>query len=274
MANLMQLDLRARGGEARIRALLEDLISYYKGVYPAYQLALTVWYGKSPDSSEHNLLALFTGPPMDGFAPTQHQSLTWKTGLNGPPFANIYATSVDYFMEQLKSNPTALTKFKDKYEVLYFDKQLLSNEILRAFNIITEPSRLVKGWYVGPSEYSKSETAQSLLAAWSRGKPYVGVVTTAEDTGFENRRGILHVEVEQRWLPVSPGGVRNFTFYQDWQGGRPGYFMFEAGAFYEIRKFEVVTVHEYSALVLEKPRDDRYVEVYLRAVYPPEQPTA
>ncbi len=74
MGDLAQLDLRAKGGEARIRALLEDLIGYYKGGYPGYQLALAVWFKRSPESDEQNLLALFTGPPMKTVL-SQRQSL-------------------------------------------------------------------------------------------------------------------------------------------------------------------------------------------------------
>src|SRR5438445_707411 len=43
MANLAQFDLRTKGREARVRALLEDLTDYHKGIYPHNRLALAVW---------------------------------------------------------------------------------------------------------------------------------------------------------------------------------------------------------------------------------------
>jgi hypothetical protein len=72
-----------------------------------------------------------------------------------------------------------------------------------------------------------------------------------------------NVEVEQGWLPLSPEGVRNYQFYTDTQADRTGYFLFEGGALYRIVKFEVKKAPEYSRYVLEKPRDDRYPEVFL-----------
>ncbi len=273
MADLAQLDLAAKGGEARLRALLEDLTDYHKGVYPGNPLALAVWFGKSPKNPQHNLLELFSGLPMNKIAGPTRVSLLWKTGSNEAPFVDLYATSVDYFLEQLSSDPQAISHFFDRFEILYFDKQLLNDQVLRAFNAITEPAGLMKGWYVSSEEYGKSRTLRNLLAARGQ-RPEIGLVKIEESPDFENCRGLLHAEINQRWLPLSPGGLSNYVFFNDYRDGRPGYFLFQGGSLYHVVKFEVKTAPEYSTRLLEKLRDDRYPEVYLRAVHPVEQPAA
>ena len=274
MADLAQLDLGARGGEARLRALLEDLIEYHKGVYPHNRLALAVWFGKSPKNPEHNLLELFSGLPMNKIAGPTRVSLLWKTGSKEGPFVDIYATSVNYFVEQISSNPRALSHFFERFEVLYFDKQLLNDQVFQVFNVVTEPPGLMKGWYVTSDEYAKSKTVRNLLASHGHIRPEIGLVKIEESPDFENCRGLLHAEVNQRWLPLSPGGLSAYSFFNDLQDGRPGYFLVQGGSLYRLVKLEVKTAPEYSMRVLEKLRDDRYPEVYLRAVHPPEQAAA
>ncbi len=285
MADLAQLDLAAKGGEARLRALLEDFVEYYFNVkIPEHdRLALVVWFGKSPQTSEHNLLALYDYEINEIKPYEQGVPLRWKTESKEPPFVNIFTTSVDYFGEQLSSNPQSVARYRDKCEVLYFRKQLLNEQVLRAFNVITEPPGLMKGWYVSSEEYGKSKTLRNLLAARGQ-RPEIGLVKIEESPDFENCRGLLHAEINQRWLPLSPGALVNeaetstkqarYLFFNDVQDGRPGYFLFQGGSLYRLVKFEVKTAPEYSTRLLEKLRDDRYAEVYLRAVHPIEQPAA
>ncbi|HLI29822.1 MAG TPA: hypothetical protein VKV79_01830 [Terriglobia bacterium] len=273
MGNLAQLDLQTKGGEARTRALLEDLVAFHRGVYPKSQLALAVWFGKSLGASQHNLLELYTGSQFDRIRDNGPYSLLWKTGSDGPPFVNLSVTSVDSFTKLLQ-DPAQVGKYFDRFEVLYFDKGVLNEDILRAFNIVTEPSGLLKGWYIEGHQYSRSQPIQPLLARWRQMNPHFGLVKIYESPDFENCRGLLHIEVEQRWLPLTPDGLQNYKFDRDWQEGQPGYFLFEGGALYQILRFEVKTVPEYASRVLEKLSDDRYPEVYLRAVHPVEQPTA
>ena len=109
-------------------------------------------------------------------------------------------------------------------------------------------------------------------------RPMLGLVKTEESSNFENCRGILHVEVGQKWVPLTPGGIQTYTYYNDYQSGRPVYFLFEGGALYEVLKFEVKTAPDYASRFgfLEdtlKP-NDRYPEVYLRAVHRSSQRTA
>ncbi len=274
MADLAELDLKTKGGEARLRALLEDLVDYYKGVYSGQPLALAVWFAKSPESSEQNLLVLFAESPLNKIVLSEHQSLVWKTGLQEPPFANIYCTSVEYFAQELRSNTQSLAKYFERPEVLYFEKRL-PQPILQKFGLKTEPDKLVKGWYVADSDYHPGMTVRQLLASRQHLRPSIGLVKTREAPDFENCSGLIHVEISQRWLPLSSSAsLAAYTYYNDWQDGRPGYFLFEGGSFYQITKFEVKTAPDYSELVLEKSRDDRYAEVYLRAVHPPEQSAA
>ena len=55
MGNLGSLDLKSLGGEARLRALLEDLVQYYVGVYPQNPLALA---------------SVISGGPLPGYGKT------------------------------------------------------------------------------------------------------------------------------------------------------------------------------------------------------------
>jgi len=275
MSDTAQLYLQEKGKEARLRALLEDMVEYHKGVYPNGPLALAIWFNKSVQTEEHCLLELFKGIPMDRVVGPTRFSLSWRSiNQNDPPFVLLDATSVEFFGQQLSSNSPSLARYFDRSEVLYFDKQLLTANILAAFNILTEPAGLIKGWYVTAEEYTQTRNLRGLLASHSSSKPHVGLIKTEESQDFENCRGVLNVEIGQKWLPISPDGVVNHTFFSDTIAGRPGYFLFQGGSFYQILKFEIKTAPEYATRVLERSRDDRYPEVYLRAVRAPEQPAA
>lgn len=272
MADLAQLDLRAKGGEARLRALLEDVVESHMGIRPGYRLALAVWFRKTLENQDQHLLELFTGVPMEGIN-DERISLLWKTGSNIPPFVNIRFTSVDYFTKLLGAYPDQVNPYRDKYEILYFDKNLLNPPIIEGFNILTEPSGLIKGWYIGENE-AQGKSIQTLISTQSHIRPYIGLVKTQESADFENCRGLLHVEVSQKWRPLSPEGIRSYDYYRDQQNGSPGYFLFEGGALYRVLKFEIRTVPEYASGLLSKTSDDRYPEVYLRAVHPPTRTAA
>jgi hypothetical protein len=287
MANLAKVDLAMRGEEARLRALLEDLLPVYlRELYlPEDKLALAVWFGKSPKSQEHNLLVLFAGPSSDQIPPAlpgDRRSLFWRSGSNEPPFVIPWSDSVNHFAQQLALSPQSLARFFDKPEVLYYDKELLNERILEAFNIIAEPSSLLKGWYVSAHEYeeAKAPKLRNLLARWSAVKPDIGLVKVEESQDFEHCRGLLHMEFSfgagPRWMPLRPGALHSHSFYNDLQDERPGYLLFQGGSLYQILKVEVKTAPEYPKRfgLLEKLRDDRYPEVYLRAVHPPEQSAA
>lgn len=277
MSDLAQLDLEAAGGQARIRALLEDLMDYLRrGLYGIDEMALAVWYEKSPRTSLHNVLTLFSRHSTHPGVALWHEnvSLRWLTGSKDPPFVNVYAASVNYFNEQLQADPSPWLAYRSNAEVLYFDKKLLPAEVLEFFNLVTEPSGLIKGWYLASSDYDSHMTVRQLLAPRQQQRPWVGLVKTIEAPDSESCRGLIHVEFNQQWLPLSEAGLTTYTYYNDWQDGRPGYLLFEGGSLYRIDKFEVKTVPDYSALVLKKSHDDRYPEVYLRAVHPPEQSAA
>lgn len=267
MADVARLNLTARGAEIRLRSLLEDVVQGHLGIYPQYKLALAVWYRKSAGNVQ-NLLELFSGPPSNEFAVTRF-SLLWKTGSESPPYVEITATSVDHFSQQLTSNPAGLGRFLESAEVLYFDKRLLSDNIAVTFKIVTEPPHLMKGWYVEASR-AKGKTVRDLLSFYETLKPDIGLVKTEESQDFENCRGLLHVEHNQVWVPISLNGLRVYTFYNELQQGQPGLFLFRGGSLYLPLKFEEKTAPEYSNLVLKRLPDDRYPEVYLRAKHPPE----
>jgi hypothetical protein len=152
---------------------------------------------------------------------------------------------------------------------------LLSRDIVDAFGIAPQaPPHLIKVWCLSQDEYVKGQSVQSLLAARGGIRQEVGIIKTWESPDFKTCKAIVHVEVGQRWLPSSPEGVNVYGFYSDWKRGRPGYFLAEGGALYYVEKFEVIYAPDYERLVLERRPDDRYLEVYLRAVHPPEQPAA
>jgi hypothetical protein len=268
MGNLGSLDLRSLGGEARIRALLEDLVHYYIGVYPQNPLALAVWFDKSAERPDQNLLVLFGGNQGHGIQVTPRESLHWKTGTEGPPFLEVHSASVNHFTEILRANPEPLARYLNRSEVLYFNAALLSEEIKRYFNVITAPSGLIRGWYVERELYERSLKGDFNLQSRMQSRPEIGIIKTEESPDFTYAKGLPHVEVSQRWLPMSPSAIRIYTWYTDWQSKRPGFFLMEGGALYEILKFEVKTAPEYPARfqLLDQLPDDRYPEVYLRAV--------
>ena len=271
MANVAQLNLTEKGAEARLRALLEDVVEFHVDIYPNSRLALAVRHGK-PVSEVQQLLELFSDLPAEPGSlrnPVKF-SLLWRTGSEKPPFVEIRAASVGYFSSLLTSGSEELARFFEAPEVLYFDTALLSNDLLKAFHIVTEPRGLIKGWYVGPDQYQRLKSVNNLLSSYSHLKPHIGLVKTYDPPDAENCRGLLHIEVDQRWVPLSLNGLKIHTFFNDLQQGRPGVFLFEGGATYRPLKFEEKNVPAYSELVLEPLPDDRYPEVYLRSVYPSE----
>jgi hypothetical protein len=280
MGNLSSLDLKTWGGEARLRALLEDLAEHYKGVYmqmlPQRPLALVVWFEKLIDRPEQNLLALFSGKLRDEITITPRQSLRWKTGVEGPPYVEVHASSVEHFGEVLRNQPAHLSRYRDRAEVLYFDKKLLTDEIVQFFNLVTAPSGLIRAWYIEPEVYDRSARGELNLRSRMQGRPEIGIVKTEESADFSHAKGLPQIEVNQRWVPLSPGALGSYTWYNDWQARRPGYLLVEGGSLYQIVKFEVKTAPEYPTRfqLLAKLPDDRYPEIYLRAVLPTESAAA
>lgn len=275
MANLAQFDIGTKQQEARIRALLEDLTDSYRGVRPESRLALAVWWAaKQYGIQEQHLLYLYAGTPLNGIA-SQNVPLFWKTGSQQSPLVHIDATDVNHFSTLMQVDPRRVARYQSDYEVLYFDKSLLSAEILNRFGIITEPPGLMKGWYVDADKYNNSRSIAELTSFYQAFKPNFGLVKT-EEKDFEHCRGILHVEISQKWLPFSPEGIQSYSYYADLQRGQRVFFLFEGGALYEVLRFEVKTAPDYAGRfgLLGTTRDARYPEVYLRAVRQPAQPTA
>jgi len=270
MADVARLNLTERGAEARLRSLMEDLIEAYAGNRPGYHLSLAVWFGKSVSSDLQHLLLLYSGPRLNHFVPDT-VPLLWKTGSQGPPLVEVSATSVEHFSDLLASGANEVARFFEAPEILHFDKAFLSETILKTLNIVTEPPGLIKGWYVD-ADQAKTKTVKELLSSWGDSRPQVGLVKTWESPDSENCRGLIHFETNQRWVPLSLVGLRNFTFFNDLQAGKPGFLLFRGGSFYQVLKFEEKTAPGYSNLVLQRSSDDRYPEVYLRSVYPSEKP--
>jgi len=270
MADLAKVDLSMAMEEKRIRALLEDRIDDLKRTYQDRKIALAVWFDKAPlERSEQNLLVLWAGKKVNQIYVTPPDALrSWSS-------PTIHATTVDDFAEFLASDRPRIAPYFQKFEVLYFDKELLPEPILLAFNVRAEPSGLMKGWYVSSEEFAAGATLQNLLARHSPARPQIGFVKVWESPDFEHCRGLLHFEISYgagpRWVPRSLGALSPYSFYGDWVKGHPGYFLFRGGSLYRIQKFEEKTSPEYSSLVLEPLRDDRYPEVYLRAVHSPER---
>jgi hypothetical protein len=279
MANLAQFDIGAKQQEARTRALLEDLlVESYRGTRP-HRLALAIWWAaKEHGTRDQHVLCLYAGLPINGITDPEAISLYWKMGNQGPPFVWIEATDVDYFSELMKVDPGRVARYQSDYEVLYFDKTLLTPGLLNSFRIITEPSGLMRGWYIDQNELANSgkpKTIGELLAIYRGTKPNIGLVKT-EEKDFDNCRGLLHIESSQLWVPMLPDAVQSYRYYTDWEQDRRVYFLFEGGALYQVLQFEFKTEHDYASrfgLLRTRP-DDRYVEVYLRAVRPPAQPKA
>jgi hypothetical protein len=262
------------GREALVRGLLEDLIEAHIGGRPQFPLGLAVWFGKSPSADDQNLLELVAGPPIEQIV-RDRVPLLWKTGISTPPYVSVHTMSIDHFLRLATDNPEQAAPYRANCEVLYFDKKLVLPLLLEMFQMITEPAGLIKGWYVPTQEYSNSNgNLRTLLSRHSQARPEVGMVKTWESENFEYCHGVLHVEISQRWLPLSPDGVKVYTYYNDRLGGPGGYFLFEGGSLYEILKFEVQTEPGYAHRFLRRTPDDRYPEVYLRTVRPPTESAA
>jgi len=275
MGNLASLDLRALGGEARLRALLEDLVQYYVGVYPQNPLALVVWFEKVPDRPDQNILALFAGTLRNEITVTPRQSLRWKTGIEEPPYLEVHASSVEYFTQLLRARPDDLSRYRARPEVLYFDKRYLTDEIVRFFNVITAPPGLIRAWYLESELYDRYARGEFQLRSRMGGRAELGIIKTEESADFSHAKGLLHIEINQRWMPISLAAMGPYAWYGDWQSNRPGYLLLEGGSLYRILKFEIKTAPDYPTRfqLLEKLPDDRYSEVYLRAVLPTERAT-
>lgn len=114
----------------------------------------------------------------------------------------------------------------------------------------------------------KSANIQTLLSKHEHAKAEIGLTKTGESANFEHCSGVLHVEVMQTWLPLSPEAIKAYAYYNDHQSGRLVYFLFEGGSLYEVLRFEVKAAPEYAGWLglLGRTPDDRYPEVYLRAV--------
>jgi hypothetical protein len=217
---------------------------------------------------------LLTGPEMNRIE-SDRQPLLWKAGVEGSPFIIIHWTSVTLFSQLLRSNPNVVQQSYPNAEVIYFQRRWLSRDILDAFRIVTEPSNLIKVWCVYHNQYGTGQTVQSLLSSRVGMRQEVGIVKTWESPDFETCKAIFHVEVGQLWRPANPEGIMQSSgFYSDWLSGRPCYLLAEGGALYHVEKFEVIYAPGYERLVIERRPDDRYLEVYLRTVQPPEQPAA
>jgi hypothetical protein len=273
VGNLAQLDLRNRADEALLRALIEDLVEQYKGYYPGQHLVLATWFGKSPGSQVQDVLLLYSEPWGQGvsvhkFAVSDPISLMWKNGTNAPPFVRLHVTSVEYFDHLLTHERSAVNHYLEGADVVLFVRQGLTPTLLKEFRIQTEPAGLIKGWYIDTDAFKKTSTIQGLLGLRAHARPEVGFLKTEESPDFRTRRGLIHVEVSQRWLPLSPSGIQAYSYYTDWRRGHPGFFLFELGSLYKIINFEIKTAPEYSSRVLEASRDDRYPEVSLQGPPP------
>jgi hypothetical protein len=218
-------------------------------------------------------LALFSGTLRNEITVTPRQSLRWKTGVDGPPYLEVHASSIEYFSELLRTRPGDLERYHTRAEVLYFDKRFLSDETIQFFNVVTAPPGLIRGWYMEAELYEKYRKGELQLRSRMRGRAELGVVKTEESSDFTYAKGLPHIELSQRWLPISLAAMSPYAWYRDWQSSRPGCLLLEGGSLYQILKFEVKTAPDYPTRfrLLEKLPGDRYPEVYLRAVLPGER---
>lgn len=275
MTSIAQVDLKTRGREARIRALLEDLVRAHITGRPQVSLALAVWYRKSPERDDQYVLELLSGFPSEGVG-KDRLSLLWKTGQEGPPYANVSWMSTDHFLKLASAVPEQVREYQQDFEVLHFDKSFLTPELSEMFRILTEPPGLIKGWCVDANGYESARNVQVLLSRHAHSRPEVALVKIWESPDFEYCRGILHVLRDQKWLPLSPDALRAYSYYGDWQTGKSVYFLFEGGSVYRVMKYEVKAAPGYAEDfgLLGRTPDDRYPEVYLRAVRLPAESAA
>jgi hypothetical protein len=209
------------------------------------------------------------------------QPLYWKTRSVVAPFVDIDLYNLDDFAQELASGNPTFTGYNQNYEVLFFDRMLLQSQYARLidfFNILTAPPGLIRCWYIDSDTYSQYQRRELTLRSQMAWRPHLGILKTYESPDFMFAKGVPHVEFDQRWLPLSLAAVKNYAWYSDWQSHpeQRTYLVVEGESLYQILRFEVKTAPDYATKfqLLEKLPDDRYPEVYLRAVLPTEHAAA
>jgi len=92
---------------------------------------------------------------------------------------------VEYFTEQLRQNPASLSQYQVRSEVLYFNKQLLSDDVTRYFNVMTGPVGLIRGWYIERELYELCSKGEANLRSRMQARPEIGIVKTEESPDFK-----------------------------------------------------------------------------------------
>jgi len=160
-------------------------------------------------------------------------------------------------------NDQWIREFSTDSETLYFDPEALCPAILDAFRIRVEPNNFLKGWYLDAAQVKELAESPGKIQQWSSSRPTIGMMQTSESSDFARKVGIMHVEIENQWIPMGPSAVTSYTWYGDWLQRKPGALLFRGGTIFRIEGFEVKTLANISRDVVKPTPRNEYVEAHL-----------
>jgi hypothetical protein len=189
------------------------------------------------------------------------QDMGWRLSM---PLHHVIVYSPRTTLEKMiDAKDKWIQDFTSDAETLFFDAEALSPKILDAFKIRVEPDNFLKGWYLDADQIKELAESPEKIQQWSSSRPTLGVMQTSESTDFSRKVGIMHVEIENQWLPIGPTAVTSYTWYSDWLQRRPGAILFRGGTILRIDGFEIKTLANISKQVVKPTQKNEYVEAHL-----------
>lgn len=255
-----------------IRTKLENLIESHLRIEDEI-LSLAIWFNKDDTERVHlmeNIVLPQYEENHEPYEPLEFEHASYAKGWEiDIPLHHIliYSYPPEKVLEYMirKEDPW-IREFLNNFSVLYFNSSLLSSEILETFNIITEPKNFIKGWYLEKRSLDQLRRSKNEIYRWQSSKHEIGILQTSESIDFNRKVGIMHVEINGKWLPSTKNGVQSYTWYKNSVERIPGFFLFEGGKIYKIEGFEVKRLPEVSKKVIQQNKYDEYVEVHLSAL--------
>ena len=255
-----------------VRSRLDNLIESHLRIEDEI-LSLAVWFNKD-DTKKVHLLENIAIPQYESHK-ERYEPLEIEHGKNAKGWeldiplhhVIIYSYPPEKELEYLiKNEDPWIHEFCNNFGVLYFNSNTLSSLILETFNIITEPEDFIKGWYLEKRHLDQMRREKNEIYRWQSSKYHIGILQTSESIDFHKKVGIMHVEINSKWLPSTKEGVHNFVWYKNWLERIPGFFLFEGGKIYKIEGFEVKRLPRTSKKVIQPNKYDEYVEVHLSSL--------
>lgn len=251
----------------KIRIGLENLINSHLRIEDE-ELAIAIWFKKEDKKKVYLMEGVFLPgshenkpqlPPLE----IEHGSSALGWGISQTVHHVIIYSPKITLEYMIKKNDPLIKQLCADSEILYFNQEFLSPLILETFGIVVEPSNFIKGWYLEQKNLAEIIDNRNKIDHWFSSRPEIGIMQTSESTDFRRKVGIMHVEINGKWLPSTNEGVKSYSWYSDWVEGKPGYFLLRGGKIFKIEGFEIKRLPEVSKKVVESNAFDYYVEVYL-----------